>query len=469
MSINHDLSTKQKALSVNLNDSIYGTLAEIGAGQEVARYFFQAGGAAGTVAKTMSAYDMAISDTIYGKEKNGRYVVESRLVKMLDREFSLLIKRLETERSDNTKFFAFADTIAAKSFSGKGDCHGWLGVKFQHQAKAKPSQVVIHIKMFDSTNNQQQQAAGIVGVNLLHGCFNLVEDYSEFVKSLMDNLTNDRVEIDMIKVEGPAFEGIDSRVLSLEIVKRGYTKAIMFSPKGEVLQPSEILYRQNLLVLRGSYRPPTHVNVDMLNTGLESYKEVLPEDEKDNILVLPEISLNKLKEREGEVDSIDFLARVDLLTAIGQNVLISNYQHYHELNLYLSKSTKKQVAFVLGIYNLEEILNYDEYKNVNYGMLGALGGLIGQKTQLFLYPASNDKTGELMISSNLRIDKKVTPLVDYLVQNKLLTDIKKYNKEIFNIWSRQVLKMIQEGEAGWEAMVPKKVAKVVKARRLFSK
>jgi hypothetical protein len=469
MSINHDLSTKQKALSINLNDSIYGTLAEIGAGQEVARYFFQAGGAAGTVAKTMSAYDMAISDTIYGKEKSGRYVVESRLIKMLDREYSLLIKRLATERSDDTKFFAFADTIAAKSFSGLGDCHGWLGVKFQHAAKAKPSQVIIHIKMFDSTNNQQQQAAGIVGVNLLHGCFNLVEDHSSFVKSLMDNLTNDRVEIDMIKVEGPAFEGIDSRVLSLEIVKNGYTKAIMFSPKGEVLQPSEILYRKNLLVLRGSYRPPTHVNVDMLKTGVETYKSVLPDEEKDNVLVLPEISLNKLREREGGVDSTDFLARIDLLTAIGQNVLISNYQHYHELNLYLSRSTKKQVAFVLGIYNLEEILNYDQYKNVNYGMLGALGGLIGQKTQLFLYPASNIETGELMVSSNLRIDKKVIPLVDYLVQNKLLTDIKNYNKEIFNIWSRKVLKMIQDGEAGWDKMVPNKVAKVVKDRRLFSK
>ena len=206
------LETEQKALEINLDDRVYGTFAEIGAGQEVARYFFQVGAAAGTIAKTMSAYDKVYSDEIYGPEPNGRYVCESRLYKMLDHEFELMETRLKHERP-NTNFFAFADTVAAMNFSKTIKGEGWLGLRFQLKPGGKTNDLVIHVKMLDNDNKLQQQAIGVLGVNLLYGVYRYSHDVEILIQSLMDSL-HGRVSIDMIRLSGGNFKDIDNHLLT---------------------------------------------------------------------------------------------------------------------------------------------------------------------------------------------------------------------------------------------------------------
>lgn len=461
------LGPKQKALQINLDNKIYGTIAEIGAGQEVARHFFQAGGAAGTIAKTMSAYDMTISDTIYGKEQSGRYVCEDRLVRMLNREYELLNERLSDERGKDTTFFVFSDTVAAKSYSGRGECHGWLGVRFQHKPGAAPSDLIIHVRMKDQENVQQQEAVGLLGVNMLFSCFNYCSEPKRFVSTLLDNLTSRRLEIDMIRISGDAFAGVDSRILSLELVKRKYTKAIMFDECGQVLQAKDSLYKKNLVVLRGSFRPPTHVNIDMLKCGRQMFTKTLDESEKENLEVLSEISMSKLIER-GEVDNKDFLARIDLLTSLKRKVLITNFDNYFELNRFLVKNSKKKLAFVTGVYNLQEILDVNNYIDNPSGIMGGLGELFGHSTNLYIYPSLDDEDqSKLRTISDVPFDDSISNIVAHLIANNLIQDVKDYNKNYSKIWSRTVLKMIQNDEAGWEDMVPTEVAEVVKAKGLF--
>lgn len=463
------LAPKQKALQVNLDNKIYGTFSEIGAGQEVARHFFQAGGAAGTIAKTMSAYDMLISDTIYGKEKNGRYVCQDRLVKMIDHEWDLLNDRLAPVRAANTTFFVFADTVAAKSFSGKGECHGWLAVRFQHAPNEAASELIVHIRMLDQENIQQQEAVGLIGVNMIHACFYNREDKNQFVTSLMDNLSTRRIEIDMISVSGPALSHMDSRVLSLELVKRRYTHAVMFDQTGKVIGARDYLYKRNLVVLRGSFRPPTHVNMDMLKCGTQMLASELSEIEKENIIALPEISMSKLIER-GEVSTRDFLARVDLLSALNQVVMISNFDSYFEVNEFLDSISRKKIVFMTGVYNLQEILDVRMYQGFHSAILGGLGSLFGHNTKLFIYPAVDDSDHDKLLSiEDISYDESIESLVRYLKENKKLVNVDNYNEAYSMIWSRTVLKMIEEGKSGWESMVPEIVSKIVKEKKLFSK
>jgi len=460
------LNPKQKALEINLDSAIYGAFAEIGAGQEVARHFFQAGGAAGTIAKTISAYDMAMSDAIYGKEESGRYVCESRLMKMLGREYDILISRLQEKRSSDTRFFAFADTVAARSYGSHTDGHGWMGVRFQNIPGAAASDVIMHVKLLDNQNLLQQQALGRVGVNLIYACFNYLDNTAHFIRSLMDNLDNERIEIDMIRVTGPAFKGMDSRLLNLELIKRQYSQALLFDSTGNAIQPSDAIYKKNILVLRGSFRPPTLVNMDMLREGLTSFKKDLPPEEHKSIMVLPEISMSKLVER-GEVDSSDFLARVDLLAALGQNVLISNKESFWSLNSYLKGLTKKQIGYVLGVYNLEVLMDESKYAAHSHGLLGALGQVVGHQSRLYLYPAKDEKSGDITKAANIPVAENLKYLMSYLRQNKYLVDVENFHPDHFNIWSRQVLKMIESGEKGWEEMVPPSIAKTVKEKGLF--
>ncbi len=460
------LGQRQKALEINLNPNLYGTFAEIGAGQEVARHFFRAGGAAGTIAKSISAYDMTMSDAIYGKEASGRYVCEDRLQKMLDTEFNILIERLTEIRHKETQFFAFADTVAAKSYKGTGENHGWIGIKFQHKPKAKPSQVIVHISMLDAENVQQQEAIGLLGVNLCYAVFTDITDREKFIDGLMDGLTTSRVKIDMIRVEGDAFKGVDSRLLCLELVKKKLCEAVIFDVDGEVLQASDVLYKKNVLVVRGGYRPPTNLSLDMLECGLRKFKSSLPPVEQDNIIVIPEISMSQLLDR-GQVDNEDFLARVDLLSALGQRVLISNSDSYSDLNMFFTKSAKKNIAFVMASYNLEEILNQSKYEGTRYGLIGSLGTLLEPKTKIYVYPACDDETNEIKTIESMAVADELTFLLMFLKDNDLIEDITDYNPDVVSIWSRKVLKMIQDGTEGWEQFVPSSVAKTVKKKCLF--
>ncbi len=287
----YDLTTNRKALTLNLDAQVYGTFAEIGAGQEVARHFFTAGGASATIAKSMSAYDMKFSDDIYGRCK--RYVSIERLLQMLDHEYELLVERLMDTRGKDTTFFVYANTVAARNYQGTNECHGWMGIRFQLAPQCLPNDIMIHVRMLDNTTIAQQEALGIIGVNLIYGAFIYNHDYKVFIESLADNLGNARIEVDMITFKGPAFEHLDNRILSLQLVQQGLTNAVIFSPDGSVLQPSEVLYKKSILLERGSFRPITHINIDMITcAGAQLLQE--PQVIGEDIVVLLEITIKSV-------------------------------------------------------------------------------------------------------------------------------------------------------------------------------
>src|SRR4051812_2518396 len=357
--ISRTVDTHTKALEINLDQRRYGTFAEIGAGQEVVRWFFRVGGAAGTIAKSMSAYDMAVSDAIYGKAE--RYVCRPRLDAMLNYEHRLNISRLENTRGDSTAFFAFADTVSARSYKGASECHGWMGVKFQSRPRDQDSQVVIHVRMLDNENALQQEALGIVGVNLLYGAFFLSHEPERLIESLLDGLTTQRIAIDMIEFSGIEFRQVDNRLMSMKLVQLGLSGAAMFDPKGNVLQPSEVLYKKNVLVERGSFCPVCHVNIDMLRAAQESFTRDLGEGQAE-VVELMELTMRNLREEGGEVDRGDFLARADMLAASGKTVIISDYFEYYRLAAYLNRHIKNgKIAITMGAASLRELFDEKYY------------------------------------------------------------------------------------------------------------
>ena len=330
------LTAGQKAKSINRDKSIYGSFVEIGAGQEVARQFFRVGSASKTIAKTMSAYDRDFSDAIYGKEDDGRYVCKSRLNKMLNQEYDLLEERLERKDHKETRYFVFADTVTTINYNKTNKGHGWIGLRFQLDPKKKPNDFLIHVRLNDQEAKLQQETIGIIGTNLMYGCFN-ESDPKIILSQLFDNLSRDNFEIDMVEVLGPDFEDIDNRLLSLTLVKERMTNAVIFTPEGKNKYPSDVLFEKNILTLRGSFRPVTKVNIDMLTKGLNRFKENKKVDE-NNIQLLFEITLSNLMS-DGELDERDFLDRADILCSLGYTVMISNYKKYYKLCEYLSRYT----------------------------------------------------------------------------------------------------------------------------------
>jgi len=472
MPLYQPLTARQKALEVNIDNTIYGSFAEIGAGQEVVRNFFRAGGAAGTVARSISAYDMAMSDALYGRSEDGRYVSIHRLHKMLLHEFETVVDRLYETREKGTRFFAFADTISAKGFRGNKPCHGWLGVRFQHAADASSSEVIIHVKLHDKQAVSQYETIGVLGVNLLHAAFNHNNDYKVFVTSLMDNLTKDSIEIDMISAKGPAFSSIDSRILNLELVTQGHTKIVIFDENGHIQPTADLLYKKNLLVLRGSFRPPTHLNVDMLSCGLTKFAKDLEINEEDeSIIVLPEISMNNLRDSSdnGDVDSNDFLARVDLVNALGNKVMITNYDNFYCLNTDLSSLARRKLAFILGVHNLRELFNGERFDDIDFGHLGALGAMFNPDTKVYVYPQREENSKTLLTSKNMSLSESAQQLLNYLYSDNKVEDITDFVEEHLTIWSKEVLEAIQSGNLDWEDKVPETIAATVKSRNLFKK
>ncbi len=460
-----ELDTHQKALKINLDPRWYGTFAEIGAGQEVVRWFFRVGGAAGTVAKSISAYDMTVSDAIYGS--GDRYVSQSRLQAMLDREFRLNSERLNAARGDTTSFFAFADTVVARSFKGGNECHGWMGVKFQSRPNDEPSQIVIHVRMRDAEASLQQVALGVVGVNLLYGAFFMHHEPEMLVESLLDKLTTGRIEIDMIEFHGIEFRSVDNRLVSLQLVQLGLSGAAMFGPDGAVLQPSEVLYKKAILVERGSFRPPTHVNIDMMQCALEKFSKD-PEVEGKEILPVYELTMTKLLEGgETSVDRRDFLARADLLAACGATVMISDYFEFYRLAAYLAWRTKERVGIVLGIPSLIELFDEKYYTALPGGILESFGRLFKNNLRLFAYPLLDAATGELTTIDNMKVTPELMKLYGYLAGRGSFVDLDNHKKEFLSIFSRDVLKKIAEGDEEWESMVPGEVAELIKRRRFF--
>jgi hypothetical protein len=456
-----NLTTKEKALNLNLDEKVYGTLAEIGGGQEVAAHFFKAGGASGTIAKTMSAYDMTFSDAIYGHTE--RYVCEEKLLLMLNKEYNLLSKRLGF-RAKRTNFFAFANTVETINFQKTNKGHGWLGLRYQLHPNSQPNSCVIHVRLKDNDSLWQQQALGDLGVNLIYGCYHF-SDPEELIVSLIDGISSDRVEIDMFRLEGPDYHHVDNRLMSLKLVKNGLTEAAMFNQKGEVLQPSATIYKKNVLVLRGRFRPVTYVNVDMMIAGLRMFREDEAVD-NEKLLVLSELTLNDLRS-EGEIDEMDFMDRVDLLCSLGQNVLISNHQEHYKLASYLAQFTRKRkIGIILGINNLARIFDEKYYESLNGGILESFGRLFGTNVKLLVYPSVDDKE-KLQTCDNFSPAIHLNYLFKHLYENKYIEDIKNAKVEHLHIISDNVVAMIKNRQPGWEEMVPNRVSKAIKAQSMF--
>jgi len=465
---NKDIGTKQKALAINLDPKIYGSFAEIGAGQDVAANFFKAGASSGTIAKTMSAYDMTFSDAIYGVQQVRRYVSENRLISMLDHEYGLLIERLAEQRGDTTTFFSFSDTLSALNYHKTNDGHGWMGVRFQLEPNGAYNDVVLHVKLLDNDNNLQQQAVGILGVNLMYACFYYHLNPPVFLLSLMDDLSKDRIQIDMIRFEGPDFSKVDNRLMSLHLVKYGFSDAAVFGPDGKNQQPSEVLYKKHIVVIRGRFRPIINVHLDMLSTGVKQFLQE-PDVDSTNVVVVTELTLQSLQERDAdptdEIDEKDFLDRVDILCSLGQTVLISNFHEYYKLVAYLSKITKLKMGVVLGYPNLEYIFSEEHYNELQGGILESFATLFSRKVKLFIYPTLRDG----MIWNCLRFHPPahLIDLYRYLIANNKIEDIRHYNENNLNIQTDKVLELIKQGAEGWESYVPPEVATMIKDRCLF--
>ncbi|NEK57908.1 TonB-dependent receptor [Geodermatophilus sabuli] len=454
--------TLQKALQVNLDPRWYGTIAEIGAGQEVARWFFRAGGAAGTVAKTMSAYDMAVSDAVYGK--SDRYVSKGRLQAMLDHEFQLNVDRLGDDRGDDTAFFAFADTVVARSYRGGNECHGWMGVKFQSHPRDEPSQVVVHVRMLDDEAALQQEALGVVGVNLLHAAFFQHHQPEVLVESLLDRLTTGRIEIDLIELTGIEFRTVDNRLMALKLVQTGLSGAAMFGPDRKVLQPSEVLRKKAILVERGSFRPPTVVNIDMLEAARARF-ETDPAVAGREILLLTELTMANLRAGSDVVDRRDFLARADLLAACGMTVLISDYLAYHRLAAYLAWRTDGRIGMVMGLPSLIDLFDETTHADLPGGILESFGRLLKNDLKLFVYPMLRD--GEITTVDTVTVGEELQPLYDYLSRRGSFVGLDDYEPDYLPILSRDVLRRIPTDDESWTSMVPPEVSEVIRKRGFF--
>jgi hypothetical protein len=459
------LNTGQKALQINLDAKKYGTFAEIGAGQEVARWFFHVGKASGTVAKTISAYDMAISDAIYGAAE--RYVSRARLQSMLDHEFDLLLRRLDKTRGDKCTFFAFANTVATKQGlrPGMEEGQGWLGIKFQVHPHGDPSTIIIHARLLDWETPRQQEAVGITGVNLIHGAFYQNDDPAALIGTLLDGLSSQRVEVDMIKFSGPAFTGVDNRLMAMQLVEQGIAEAAMFTAGGETVIPGEILYKKPVLLERGSFRPLTNPMLDMMERALEKFVQE-PALQGDKPVVMFEMTLRQLQV-ENAIDHRDFLDRVDTLGALGKPVLISNFLRYHRLVTYLSRQTQRPIGLPIGLVRLRDVLDEKFYTDLPGGLMESLGQLFKNGAKLYVYPSLDKKTGKLTTVENLDVVPHLRHLYAHLVENKFIESISSFNANSLKIYSSEVLAKIHSGDEALAQLIPPQIFEVIKAKKLF--
>jgi len=463
--------TYSKAFTFNMDDAPYGTIAEIGAGQETSRWFFKVGGAAATIAKTMSAYDMKFSDSIYGPCK--RYVSRERLHAMLNKEYDLVVERLDEIRGDKCTFYAFANTVTTFNYTQQRAGNGWLGIRFQTHPQEPASQIDLHVVLKGKSNTQDQDTLGVLGVNLIYGAHYFHDKPVNLLTSLMDNLNNEALEIDMIDFKGPAFEAIDNRLMALYLVKHGLTQVAIFNANGELAQPSDALYKKSVLVERSRFRPPTLLTMNILETA---YQTFIGEADinADEVVVLSEMTLQNLcdrddNERDTDVDIEDFLNRIEILCALGKNVMISSFGEFYRLAQYLFKQTNKPIAIALGIPNLLNVFDEQYYESLNGGILEAFGLLFRNDMRLYVCPKIDENTGELITVNNLKIKNNLQHLYCHLTENNYIRNMDSIENELLLIHSEDVLNKIRNGDDSWKEMVPKKVADIISRQGLFGK
>ncbi|RLD40411.1 MAG: TonB-dependent receptor [Bacteroidetes bacterium] len=456
-------SIKEKAVKINIEDNVYGSIAEIGGGQEVARTFFQAGGASETVAKSISAYDKTFSDYYYNNNEAGRYVSQDRLVKMLDKEYQDLQNVLSDRFDDKTSFFAFADTVETLNYKKTNNPHGWMGVRFQGSDRENPNEVKIHFRLLEKDTNLQQYTLGTVGVNLIFACFHHIDSPNFFLQSLMDNLDSYRIEIDMVSMKGPDLDYVDNRLLGVQMVKNGMTNVVMFDKDGNITRPADMVYKKNVIAIRGSFRPITYVGFDMIKTAIRTFKKEGSYDKKDT-LVFCEITMRNLMS-SGEFDDRDFLARVDILNGMNQNVMVSNYRYYYKLTEYFNQFTIKKLRMVVGVPTLKNLVQKKYYEDLKGGIMEAFGILFAENVKLYIYPLIDNK--RLQTGKLLNVDEDMFYLYQHLINNDKIVDLENVNRRWQGIFAREVLLMIQNNEEGWEEKMPKLISKQIKKYKLF--
>ena len=459
------LSPHQKAIRINLDPTIYGSFAEIGAGQETARTFFQAGAASGTIAKTISAYDMSFSDNIYGPSESGRYVSEERLLKMLKIEAGELTKVLKEKIKPHTRFFVFANTVTTINYNKDNEGHGWIGVRFQINPKGKANEVILHVRMLENDSLQQQHTLGILGTNLIYACFHHYLSPNSFINSLVDSLDRDLIEITMMRMCGPELDYVDNRLLGVQLVKNKMAKAILFDSNGQLQQPADMLYKKNLMLFRGSFRPITYVGIDMIKSSYSLFKKDADHD-KNNTITVCEMTMSNLLDN-GNFSEQDFLDRVDILNGIGQNVMVSDYKYYYKLTTYLSQFKIKNLRIVIGFPTFQKIFDKQYYAPLKGGILEAFGKLFTENMKLYVYPAFSEKSDLPQTSEQLEISEDLQLIYQFLMKNRKIIDIKHYNPQYKNVFSREVIKLIQEKDDKWMGMVSNYVKDQIIKKKLF--
>lgn len=455
--------TQQKALAINLDPLWYGTFAEIGAGQEVARWFFHVGGAAGTVAKTISAYDMTVSNALYGS--SSRYVSRQRVEAMLDHEYTQLLERLGPSRGERTNFFVFADTVATRSYQHSENGRGWVGIRFQTQPGAEPSEIIVHAHLTDLTVPRQQEALGVLGVNLIFGASRSYQEPAALIASLVDDLGRDRVEIDMVKFSGPVFMDVDNRLMSLQLVEQELTGAAMITSAGEVVQPSEVLYKKPILVERGSFRPPTKLTLDLLERAREQFMNEADVASTEPV-VLAEMTLRNLRSGN-EIDHSDFLARADILAVLGIDVLISRFQPYYQLADYLAAYTDRMIGLAVGLPAVREMAEEKYYTDLPGGVLESMGRLFKRSVKMYVYPTLDAISGNIRSADTAPIQPPWNHMRDLLIEIGRIEPIRRFDERYLSIHTTDVLTRIQRGDSSWHDMVLPPVADLIKTKKLF--
>ncbi len=454
--------TQEKALQVNLDSKIYGAIVEIGAGQETARQFFSAGAAAGTVAKTMSAYDMQVSDDVYGKA--GRYVSRERCEQMLAHEYELMVNRLNTSRGEESHFFSYAATVTARSYSQKNECHGWIGVRRQLTPGAEPSEIILHVRMLDETNREQSEALGILGVNLVHGAYYHSDNPKTVIDNLQDGMGHEkRIEIDLIHFSGPDFANVENRLMNLHLIHSWSCRAVMFDASGDSIVPASAFRKKDAVVIRGSFKPPTKVHLDMKEIAIKHFSQ---EDgvDSNNVLAVAEITMNELSDQGDEADS-DFLARVDLLNELGFSVLISDYLRFFRLRSWIRRYTQNRIGIVLSVLDFDYLFAEQYYDGLEGGILEAFGKLFSDNTHVYVYPSIRE--GKLINLENVNVGDDLRYLLQHLIQNSAMVSAEIKDVANLQISARDIIKQIPNGRGDWENSVPESVAKAIIKRKLF--
>ena len=382
MDSSEKLGTHQKALSINLDASVFGSFAEIGAGQEVARWFLQVGGASGTVAKTISAYDKEVSDDLYGA--GTRYVSKPRLKAMLDNEWAQLLAQLQASRGGSTKFFSFVDTVSARNFSGTNDCHGWVGLRFQRMAAGQANDVILHVNLRDPSNVQQQEAVGILGVNLLYAVLHALTGPNEFLESVFEDLGLPRMEIDCLELSGPAFEQWDRNEIHAFLVTGGFAEAVIFPADNQLAPPSELLYKRAVVLAPGRFESVGQLHADLISeTTAELPQEELKESKGG--LGLFCLSSSGTAVRDRKIPVAEIVEHVQALQKLGYGVMVFRARELYTMSAYVNRYTKSRLHFAIGLTILVRVME-DNYGNLPGSLLEGIARLFMQNVRLSVYP-----------------------------------------------------------------------------------